>query len=127
MRPLLPSLHAADFFLDEGLQIVLDHLRLPAPVATRSPVYVLLECAAAGDPTDELAAALAQAGIDDALVATDSAERTRLWRFRRGPRGGDLGRRDPAQAGRRSPLPRRLADRARAPGGAARGRRPARA
>jgi FAD/FMN-containing dehydrogenase len=82
VRPLLPSLHAADFFLDEGLQIVLDHLRLPAPVSTRSPVYVLLECAATSDPTDELAAALAEAGIDDALVATDSAERTRLWRFR---------------------------------------------
>jgi FAD/FMN-containing dehydrogenase len=45
-------------------------------------VYVLLECAATTDPTDELAAALAQAGVDDAVLATDSAERTRLWRFR---------------------------------------------
>jgi FAD/FMN-containing dehydrogenase len=84
VRPRLPSLHAADFFLDEGLQLVLDHLRLPAPVSARMPVYVLLECAAANDPTDELAAALGAAGIDDALVATDSAERARLWRFREG-------------------------------------------
>jgi FAD/FMN-containing dehydrogenase len=83
VRPRLQStLHAADFYMDEGLQLVLDHCKLPAPVPERSPVYVLLECAAAADPTDELAAALAEAGIDDAVVATDSAERTRLWRFR---------------------------------------------
>jgi FAD/FMN-containing dehydrogenase len=47
-------------------------------------VYVLLECAATSDPTDELAAALAAAGIEDAVMATDSAERARLWRFREG-------------------------------------------
>jgi FAD/FMN-containing dehydrogenase len=51
-------------------------------VPTRSPIYVLLECAALADPTDELAEALAQAGIEDAVVADDSAERERLWRFR---------------------------------------------
>jgi FAD/FMN-containing dehydrogenase len=82
VRPRLPSLDAAEFLSDEGLQLVLDHLGLPAPVPTRSPVYVLLECAALADPTDELAEALAQAGIEDAVVADDSAERERLWRFR---------------------------------------------
>ena len=83
VRPRLQStLHAADFFMDEGLSLVLDHLDLPAPVSERAPVYVLLECAATSDPTDELAAALADAGIEDAVVAIDSAERTRLWRFR---------------------------------------------
>jgi FAD/FMN-containing dehydrogenase len=82
VRPSLPSLHAAEFFVDEGLQLVLDHLDVPAPVPTRSPVYVLLECAALADPTDELAAALADAGIDDAVVADSGAELERLWRFR---------------------------------------------
>jgi FAD/FMN-containing dehydrogenase len=82
VRPRLPSLHAAEFFSDEGLQLVLDHLRLPAPVPTRSPVYVLLECAALGNPTEELAGALAEAGIEDAVVADDSSDRERLWRFR---------------------------------------------
>jgi FAD/FMN-containing dehydrogenase len=83
VRPRLQStLHAVDFFMDEGLQLVLEHLDLPAPLPERAPVYVLLECAAASDPTDELAAALAEAGIDDAVVATDTAERGRLWRFR---------------------------------------------
>ena len=36
----------------------------------------------AADPTDELAEASAQAGVEDAVVADDSAERERLWRFR---------------------------------------------
>jgi FAD/FMN-containing dehydrogenase len=82
VRPQLPSLAAAEFFIDEALQLVLDHLDLPAPVPTRSPAYVLLECAALSDPTEELAGALADAGVDDAVVADDSAERERLWRFR---------------------------------------------
>jgi FAD/FMN-containing dehydrogenase len=82
VRPQLPSLAAAEFLIDDALQLVLDHLDLPAPVATRSPAYVLLECAALSDPTEELAQALADAGVDDAVVADDSAERERLWRFR---------------------------------------------
>jgi FAD/FMN-containing dehydrogenase len=82
IRPRLASLTGVDFLLDDGLQLVLDHLGVPAPVPERAPVYVLLECAAANDPTDELAAALAQAGIEDAVMAGGSAERERLWRFR---------------------------------------------
>ena len=35
-------------------------------------------------PTEELAQALGEAGIEDAVVADDSAERERLWRFREG-------------------------------------------
>jgi FAD/FMN-containing dehydrogenase len=82
VRPQLPSLAAAEFFIDDALQLVLDHLDLPAPVPTRAPAYVLLECAALRDPTEELAQALADAGVEDAVVADDSAERERLWRFR---------------------------------------------
>jgi FAD/FMN-containing dehydrogenase len=82
VRPRLPSLAAAEFLIDDALQLVLDHLELPAPVPTRSPAYVLLECAAPTDPTDELAGALADAHVADAVVADDSAERERLWRFR---------------------------------------------
>jgi FAD/FMN-containing dehydrogenase len=85
VRPrLAATLHAADFFLDEGLQLVLDHDGVPSPVPERAPVYVLLECAAESDPTAQLADALAAAGIDVAVVADDSAERRRLWRFREG-------------------------------------------
>ena len=57
VRPRLPSLDAAEFFLDEGLQLVLDHLGAPGAGARRARrSYVLLECAALADPTDELAA-----------------------------------------------------------------------
>jgi FAD/FMN-containing dehydrogenase len=82
LRTSLPSLEAAEFFLDDGLDLVLSHLGVPAPVAERAPVYVLAECAAERDPTEALAAALERAGIDDALVADDTASRERLWRLR---------------------------------------------
>src|SRR5215217_5900296 len=82
LRPALPSLEAADFFLDDGMELVLEHLGLPAPVPERAPVYVVLECAAESDPTGALAAALEQAGAPDALVGDSTAERERLWRVR---------------------------------------------
>jgi FAD/FMN-containing dehydrogenase len=84
VRPRLPSLHAAEFFIDDGLQLVLDHFGIPAPLRQRAPVYVLLECAASADPTTELAEALQAAGIDDAAVADESTERGRLWHLREG-------------------------------------------
>lgn len=82
LRRELPSLEAADFFTDEGLSLVLEHLGVEAPMAPRSPAYMVLECAARIDPTEELAAALEAAGIDDAVVADDTASRERLWQFR---------------------------------------------
>jgi FAD/FMN-containing dehydrogenase len=79
LRRAAPSLESAELFLDDGLELVLRHLGVPAPVEPRAPVYVLVECAAREDPTEELAAAL---GERDALVADDTAGRERLWRFR---------------------------------------------
>jgi FAD/FMN-containing dehydrogenase len=84
VRPRLPSLEAADFFLDDGLALVLDHQRRSDPGFARAPVYVLLECADRSDPTEELASALREAGIEDAVVATGSADRERLWALREG-------------------------------------------
>jgi FAD/FMN-containing dehydrogenase len=84
VRPRLPSLHAADFLTDAGMQLVLDYFDAPPPLPERSPVYVLLECAAAADPTQELADALEAAGVEDAAVADESSERARLWRLREG-------------------------------------------
>jgi FAD/FMN-containing dehydrogenase len=78
LRPALPSLEAADFFLDDGLELVLAHLGIASPVR-RAPAYVVLECAAAADPTPELAAALGDA---EAMIADSTAERARLWRLR---------------------------------------------
>jgi FAD/FMN-containing dehydrogenase len=84
LRTSLPSLEAAEFFLDEGLGLVLDHLDAASPVPERAPVYVLVECAARTDPTAELAEALEQGGVEDAVVADDTASRERLWRLREG-------------------------------------------
>jgi len=84
LRAHAPSLESCEFFLDDGLQLVLDHQRRRSPVARRAPLYVLAECAARSDPTDELADALQRAGVEDALIADDSAGRERLWALREG-------------------------------------------
>ncbi|MDQ6746293.1 MAG: FAD-binding oxidoreductase [Actinomycetota bacterium] len=83
LRAQAPSLESCDFFLHEGLELVLAHQRRQSPVRA-APVYVLAECAARQDPTAELAAALQQAGIEDALIADDTASRQRLWALREG-------------------------------------------
>ena len=82
LRRELPSLEAADFFTDDGLSLVLEHLDRRPPVIPRVPAYLVVECAAADDPTEELAGALEAAGIEDAVVADDTASRRRLWQFR---------------------------------------------
>jgi FAD/FMN-containing dehydrogenase len=84
LRRTLPSLEAVDFMLDDGLSLVLEHLRREPPVPERAPAYLLVECAARTDPTEELAEALEAAGIDDAVVADDTTSRTRLWELREG-------------------------------------------
>ena len=81
LRRAAPSLEAADFMLDDGLELVLRRERLPDPVSARAPAYVVLECAAQSDPAGELAEAL---GERDAAVADDTASRARLWRLREG-------------------------------------------
>jgi len=82
LRREAPSLEAADFFLDDGLELVLGHLRAAPPLPARFPVYAMLECAARTDPTEELAAALDAAGAEDVAVADDTAGRAALWRYR---------------------------------------------
>ncbi len=82
LREHAPSLAAADFLLDDGLELVLRHLQVGAPVA-RAPAYVLAECAARRDPTDELVAAVEAAGVvEDAAVADDTRRRAELWALR---------------------------------------------
>ena len=84
LRANAPSLESCDFFLDEGLELVLEHQQRESPIKDRSPFYVLAECAAQSDPTEELAAALQDAGVDDALIADDTASRRGLWTLREG-------------------------------------------
>ena len=62
----------------------LDLLAPPPPLPDRWPAYVLLETIgrAGPAPLDELATALAGAGVGDAVLAGDAADRARLWRYR---------------------------------------------
>ena len=83
LRRDAPSLCAADFMLDDGLDLVLRHRKLAAPLRERAPAYVLAECAAPTDPTAELSAAVEAAGVvRDAAVADDTAGRAALWALR---------------------------------------------
>jgi FAD/FMN-containing dehydrogenase len=84
LRTRVPSLEAAEFFLDDGLRLVLEHQRTASPVREPSPIYMLIECGAAEDPTADLADVLEAGGVEDALVADDTASRERLWRLREG-------------------------------------------
>ena len=79
-----PSLEAAEAFVDAGMALVESYLGVASPFADRWPVYVLLECAARVDPTDELAAAVAELGdrVGDVVVASEPTQRTRLWSYR---------------------------------------------
>lgn len=83
VRRHVAGLDAAELFLADGLALVREVTGRASPFATPHPVYVLLEASAAHDPTDQLAAALAQVvGILDVAVATDAARRSDLWAYR---------------------------------------------
>ncbi|GAB1689932.1 FAD-binding oxidoreductase [Krasilnikovia sp. M28-CT-15] len=82
-RAGLPSLSAAELFLAEGLELVRGHGRLAAPFADEHPAYVVLECAARTDPTDELLEVLGVSeAVRDATVASDAAGVAKLWAYR---------------------------------------------
>ena len=82
LRAHAPSLESCDFFLDDGLELVLAHQRRSSPLPHRAAFYVLAECAGREDPTPELAAALGE--CDNTVVADDTASREGLWRLREG-------------------------------------------
>ena len=82
-RAGLPSLSAAELFLADGLDLVRGHGRLAAPFAESYPAYVVLECAARTDPTDELLEVLGEcAAVLDATVASDATGVAKLWAYR---------------------------------------------
>ena len=79
----VPSLAAAELFYPAGLDLVRDYARLTAPFASPAGAYVVLECAARTDPTDELLDLLGSCdAVQDATVASDAAGRARLWSYR---------------------------------------------
>jgi FAD/FMN-containing dehydrogenase len=82
-RAALPSLSAAELFFAEGLDLVRAHGKLAAPFTETHSAYVVLECAARTDPTDELLEVLGESeAVLDATVASDVTGVTRLWAYR---------------------------------------------
>ncbi|GGQ78103.1 FAD-binding oxidoreductase [Couchioplanes azureus] len=82
-RAGLPALAAAELFLSEGLDLVRAHGNLAAPFAEAHPAYVVLECAARTDPTDDLLEVLGECeAVRDATVASDVTGVARLWAYR---------------------------------------------
>lgn len=78
-----PALEAAEVFYEDGLALVHKHTGIRAPFEPPTPAYLLLEAAGHRDPTDEIVDALAdRPEVLDTALATDSADRDRLWRLR---------------------------------------------
>ena len=83
LRRSLPELAAAELFFDGGMELVLRHARVDRPFPGRHAAYLLVEAEGDHDPTDRLAAGIAEAsGVADAVVAGDEAGRARLWSLR---------------------------------------------
>jgi FAD/FMN-containing dehydrogenase len=82
LRRTLPSLEAAELFFDDGLTLVCTTFGLPAPLSSPAAAYLLVECADRVDPSDALAASVADLGSTGAAVATAAARRAELWRYR---------------------------------------------
>ena len=82
-RSELTTLVAAEICYADGIELVRAYAKLPAPFAVPYPVYLVLECAARTDPSDQLLELLDGAPeLADATVADDAAGRTRLWAYR---------------------------------------------
>jgi FAD/FMN-containing dehydrogenase len=97
LRSDLADVLALELMTGPSLRLVADQLGMPPPAAPEVPppagpgaapdagAYLLVEAAAPDDPVPPLAAALDAAGagtILGAAVATDRADRSRLWRWR---------------------------------------------
>jgi len=84
LRRRAPSLEAAELLLDDGLALVEAEGLASSPFRDRHPAYVLVECAARSDPTEELAEAVAALEVRDVAVASDATQRAALWMCREG-------------------------------------------
>ena len=87
LRREAPGLLAVELMLSAGLSLVLEVARLPLPVRTACPAYLLVELGSGErdriDPVE--AASEAVAGLDgvvDAAVAADQAGCRALWAYR---------------------------------------------
>lgn len=88
LRTRVPDVAALEVMVGESLRTVARHLGVPPPVAPDAGAFLLVEVAGPADSTEALARTLAgrsgDAGVLETAVATNSRDRSRLWRFREG-------------------------------------------
>ena len=89
LRRSLSTVTAAELFPPDGAALVIRHLGGQPPFDHPVPAFLLIEVADRSDPEPALVDALAGIGdIDegaiDAVIATDTAARERLWLLREG-------------------------------------------
>jgi FAD/FMN-containing dehydrogenase len=83
LRRSVAGLAALELMDGPSLRVVADHLAAPPPVAPDAGAYLLAEVDGPIDPVPALAAALdSRPGVLEAAVATEAADRSRLWRWR---------------------------------------------
>jgi FAD/FMN-containing dehydrogenase len=80
LRAAAPSLEALDYFEEGGLRRVCERLGIAPPLSRSYPVYLVAECAADRDPSEELLAVADL--VEESAIATDEVGRQALWRFR---------------------------------------------
>jgi len=82
-RRCVDTLRAIEFFVRDGLELVCRTFSISKPFSSDHDAYVLLEAAAATDPTEALAACVDRlTGLSDVAVATEPERREALWRYR---------------------------------------------
>ena len=85
LRRSLPELQSLELFLHSGLDLVCRVIDAARPFGSEHGAYLLVETAAPHDPMPATAAALDSiAAIEDVVVATGTARRAQLWRYREG-------------------------------------------
>jgi FAD/FMN-containing dehydrogenase len=82
LRRALPSLEAAELFLDDGLELVCSTFHLPKPLTSPACAYLVIESADRVDPSNALASAVDDVGAIDVAVAGSTQQRAALWRYR---------------------------------------------
>lgn len=84
VRHRFAGLDAAEYFHDDGLQLVLRHRSVASPFDRHHPLYLLVEVTGAGaDTVDDLAELLGELDeVRDAVLAGKTADRQRLWDLR---------------------------------------------
>ena len=85
----VPGVEAIEFMVSAGVALVGERLGLPPPLPVSCPAYLLVEAAGTSDPTEVLAAVVADTGgvvasAGAVAVGRTAAERARLWRYREG-------------------------------------------